>query len=252
MPRGAYGAMADGWDAVATLRRAGWRNLRLLRRARGGAEGELVTIHLPMLQHPVTIRTGTTDADELTYTAIRDAYGQVPPSGTVRFIVDAGANIGDSTSWYLSKYPKAKAVALEPDPENFSLLVRNCLSYGERALLLKAGLWSHDAHLQVSPTGAKDALTVREVPAETPGSCPGRSMLSLLAEAGATEIDILKCDIEGAERELFSHDADGWLAVTRNIYIELHGAAAEDAVFAATRRHGFRHVGYRNVHAFRK
>jgi len=36
------------------------------------------------------------------------------------------------------------------------------------------------------------------------------------------EIDLLKIDIEGAEKELFSTNYESWLPKTKVLYIELH------------------------------
>ena len=248
-PASMYGRLSGALDGVATLQRAGWVNAKKLREARTAASAELVILDLPQLDHPLAIRAGTSDAEEVTYTVIRKAYGAIRPPKPVTFVVDAGANIGDSTAWYLSTYPQARVVALEPDDENFGMLARNCAPYGDRAVLLKAGLWPRDASLRVSG-GAKTALTVSEVPPETAGACPARSLISILKETGAEQIDVLKCDIEGAETRLFSEGPDEWLARTRSVYIELHGQAAEEAVFAAMRRHRFRHRVHRNLHVF--
>jgi Methyltransferase FkbM domain len=60
-------------------------------------------------------------------------------------------------------------------------------------------------------------------------------VLSLLALApgNAQQIDILKVDIEGSERQLFSATAQNWLPLVRNICIELHGPACEEVFWGA-------------------
>ena len=40
--------------------------------------------------------------------------------------MDAGASIGDTTAWFLSKFLSATVIALEPDSENYALLRKNC------------------------------------------------------------------------------------------------------------------------------
>jgi len=108
-----------------------WR-LRKLVHAKDVYPNESIPIVLPTLQHPLYVRPGTTDASEVIQNCIREAYGVLLPAEPVRLIVDAGASIGDTTAWFLSKFPKATVVALEPAQDNFKLLVKNCEPYGSR------------------------------------------------------------------------------------------------------------------------
>jgi hypothetical protein len=55
------------------------------------------------------------------------------------------------------------------------------------------------------------------------GAIAAISIPDLLLEAGTDSIDLLKLDIEGAEKELFeNHACSGWLARTRAVIVELH------------------------------
>ena len=65
---------------------------------------------------------------------------------------------------------------------------------------------------------------------------------SIIEKSGFTEVDLLKIDIEGAEREIFSADVSNWLPRVRNLCIELHGQACRVAFFDAL-------AGYDFVHA---
>jgi hypothetical protein len=47
-------------------------------------------------------------------------------------------------------------------------------------------------------------------------------MPSLMREFGIDTIDLLKLDIEGAEKELFGAATEEWLPRVRNILIETH------------------------------
>jgi hypothetical protein len=49
------------------------------------------------------------------------------------------------------------------------------------------------------------------------------SIAALLRESGFAAIDILKLDVEGAERELFADPScQAWLARTNMLFVELH------------------------------
>ncbi len=67
------------------------------------------------------------------------------------------------------------------------------------------------------------------------------TIAEILDQSGADRIDILKLDIEGAEKEVFSNDTD-WLEKVDLMIIELHdhdkpGCSA--AVYSAISRHDF-------------
>jgi FkbM family methyltransferase len=201
----------------------------------------------PNLSYPFYIRAATTDANEFLYTVVRETYGQYLPQGHVNFILDAGANIGDTAAWFLTRFPQARLIAVEPDPENFTILQRNCAPYGERLLTVRAAVWPIEKRLALNPNQAKDAVEVREA---IDGECVGMTIQALMATYNFPQLDIFKCDIEGAERHLFSQNAENWLSRTRFIIIETHGAECLNAVLEATARHGFVHREFRNLHIF--
>ena len=121
-------------------------------------DGSVVQVNIDRLQHPLYARSGTPDAVEIVHSVIREAYGKYLPEGEVKFVVDAGAYIGDATAWYLSRFPASRVVALEPNPESFAMLQRNCAAYGSRARTINGALWFQDGNLDLvfdptTPTG---------------------------------------------------------------------------------------------------
>jgi FkbM family methyltransferase len=219
----------------------------------GRATSGLLQVKIDGLKHPIWIRAGTPDAEEVVHASVREAYGKYLPAGEVRFIIDAGAYIGDTATWYLSRFPSCRVVALEPNSETFSALERNCAPYYDRIRLMPAGLWYRDEQLRVVPNPATPTgISVVPCPSEAPGSCRAVSPATILKEERAESIDIFKIDIEGAEEQLFSMDPDPWLARTRSIFIEIHSPAAFEAVIAATRRHGYSRFNYRELFIFKR
>jgi Methyltransferase FkbM domain len=82
----------------------------------------------------------------------------------------------------------------------------------------------------------------------------GITISTLLREQGLSRIDLLKVDIEGAERELFEGDR-GWLAVTRTVLIELHDRTkpgCEEAFLRAARLHGFECLKHSDIMVARR
>ena len=51
-------------------------------------------------------------------------------------VLDLGANVGFSTAYFLSAFPKARIVAVEPDERNLAICKSNLSPYGDRVLLL--------------------------------------------------------------------------------------------------------------------
>ena len=141
-----------------------------------------------------------------------------------RTIVDLGANVGLVGRWMLTRYPKARLVAVEPQPENVEVLRENLARFAnatvvptaigatEREVTLHAAIAGHYARFTMVGEPPKDAVS-HQVPVIT--------MQQLFAETGLDQIDVLKVDIEGAERELFS-DCSSWIHAVGTILVECH------------------------------
>lgn len=252
-PRALYHAGAQLWNGYHGVRHMGWKPFlafRALFSDRHPALKTTVSVRLPGLRHPVFVRPGTTDPAELLHSCIRKAYGQHIPSGEVRLIIDAGANIGDTTVFYLNRFLGASVIAVEPDHENFEILIKNCSPYGTRVRCINGGVWSCDGGLRVLGSEFASGVSVVPVEDQDAADCAAFSLSTLLSMTDAPMIDILKCDIEGAERAVFSENYEGWLSRTRHIAIEIHSRECEAAVFSAIRKYGFISTRYRDLYIF--
>jgi len=140
-------------------------------------------------------------------------------------IVDAGANIGDSTLRLRRFHPSARIFAIEADADNFAILQSN-FADDERTHCLHRALWSEPGVLQVEKTWANVASRV-SVKEHGPRPVTACTVPGLMAEFGLAEIDILKLDIEGAEAVVFQTQDRSWLAKVRCIVFEV--CDADDA-----------------------
>lgn len=140
-----------------------------------------------------------------------------------KMIVDGGGNIGCAAIYYAKTYPDAQIYSLEPDKENFQLLTFNTVFY-PNIHPIQSGLWGKETFLQVEdPKRGKWGLMTSEATTEVPESFKSTTISKILSESGFEEIDILKLDIEGAEKEVFSApDVDEWLSKVKVLTIELH------------------------------
>jgi len=137
-----------------------------------------------------------------------------------KFIVDAGANIGLTSLFFAQKFPLAKIVSLEPEMENFKNLKFNTKNWLEVIPLNKA-LWSKDATISLIKSSSYDSHTV-SVPNNVSETVEAISLSSLITEYNPPRIDILKIDIEGAEKEVFDSEVKDWLPKIKILVVELH------------------------------
>lgn len=163
----------------------------------------------------------------------------------IRFIIDAGANVG-FTSLYLQQFfPEAFYLVIEPDEKNFEQLQKNFkLNKLENAEMYLSGLWSSDGWLKIN----KDAFGGKEwgyyvTASDSPTNLKGISLPTLLSKTDFPFIDILKIDIEGGEKELFRKEEiiTPILQKTRFIAIEIHDHVADrQHILAILKKNNFR------------
>jgi FkbM family methyltransferase len=151
---------------------------------------------------------------------IERIYQEIVASGCQPLIIDCGANIGCSALWLHARYPQAHIVAIEPAPDNFELLRVNCADLDIE--LIQAGVAATDGQARLSDTGGSE-MGYRTT---TDGNGPEIIMVAigtLLASKPASRYVpfLLKIDIEGAEKTLFSSDTSA-LAVFPLIILEPH------------------------------
>jgi len=196
---------------------------------------------VPGIPHPVWIRPRTSDIDVLDQVFVGEAY-DLPFTIPAQLILDVGANVGYASIYFAKRYPNARIVAVEPEPSNFRALAKNTKPY-PNVITMEAAIWPKAAKLNVNNSGpAWTCQVTTEATAGMP-SVNGITIDDVLAQcAGRAAVDLLKIDIEGAEKELFSAPCDSWLERTRIIVIELHDRmvpGCQHALELATRRYRF-------------
>jgi FkbM family methyltransferase len=216
------------WIRTAGLRAAfTWALCRL--RMMMGAPPRTLTLRPRQVLHPVVARLGAaSDMDvfrqiflDEEYACLRDVHG-------LQLILDLGANVGYSSAYFLSCYPRATVLAVEPNPANYAICCQNLALYGDRARVIHGAVWSHRTQLRLAfdtfGDGRDWATQVREDPSGgSTGQVSAWDLPSLVRLAGHRQIDLLKCDIERSELEVFGPTSATWLPQVRNICIELHG-----------------------------
>jgi FkbM family methyltransferase len=194
-------------------------------------------------------------ADLVTFREIflREAYRiPFPTTFNPQFIVDAGANIGFTSVFWANLYPQAQILALEPEPDNFSLLSKNASAYPAIAPL-HAAIWKNENPVSVHDPGyGLRGYRVEQTNTDAPSTVPAFSIPALMKRFNWQVIDLLKMDIEGSEKEIFEADT-AWLASVRCLVIELHDRmvpGCTQAVTKALSAHAFDGFTYQESHVF--
>lgn len=191
--------------------------------------GREFRITTPLARHPLAFRAGTSDGYTFAQIFLYHEYRCIDDVHDAGLIIDAGANVGYASAYFLSQYPAARVIAIEPDPDNFAMLQKNVAPYGERCTAIRGALWSSPAGVVMSerPEGVhvEWALKVRSAEPDEEATVPTVDVPSLMRDAGADRISILKIDIEGSEKEVFAPESAprSWLGQVDNLVIELHG-----------------------------
>lgn len=193
--------------------------------------------------HPLQCRAGTSDIDVFKHIYALREYAYLDDLKDPGLIIDCGANVGMSTAYFLSRFPQARVVAVEPDPGNFKQLKHNTRFFGDRVSPVQAGVWSRSVGLKFVEGAFGDgrawAVTVAEAQPGEHADIQAVGIAELLRSTGRERISLLKIDIEGSEQALFSENVEPWLPRVDHMVIELHGEACEQAFYEAIRPYGF-------------
>jgi FkbM family methyltransferase len=237
-----YKAGASVMDFFSTITTDGYKTWRILKELE---EGRLNDSPRPVpfrnLKHPILIRPGTQDAHTIINNVIRKEYDQVNLTTAPLWMIDAGAYIGDTSAYFLSRFPGLKIVALEPNPSAYEMAKQNLKPYGDRAILLQKGLYIIDgvAFFSGNDTGAAIGETGFKIDCTT--------ILSLIEKYSIPRIDILKMDIEGAEGAIFGSNPENWLNRIDILIIEIHGSHLIPSISRVLTENGFSMKQYRSV-----
>jgi FkbM family methyltransferase len=141
-------------------------------------------------------------------------------------ILDLGAHVGYSVRWFFRAFPCANIIAVEPDPSNFNVLALNNLGHltsGIGLTLVNAFVAAKDGMGSVIRDGQEPHGYRKGPPTERPTEPPidCYTVPTLCSAHGLDTIDLLKCDIEGSEVELFN-DCRAWIGRVRYALVEVH------------------------------
>lgn len=180
--------------------------------------GELVPVHVPGWTEQVLLRAGSSDPAVFRQVLVRRELEIALLPAPCR-IIDGGANFGLASLVFAGLWPAAQIVAIELERGNFELARRNC-SHLPAIELRHAALWGSSGMVEVVNRDA-EASGYRAGVARGAEGVRAYRLGELLDDLGWDTVDLVKLDIEGAERSVLE-DAAAWLPRVGHLLVELH------------------------------
>jgi FkbM family methyltransferase len=200
------------------LKVVGWRGVREAALARASRSNRVISVQPAGVRAPFKLRVPSTDVLTYKQVFLDNEYDFRAVEGP-QVIVDAGANIGLASILFANRFPQAKVFAIEPEHDNFNLLADNTRSY-DNIVPLQAALWGENTTIHLTDPG-DGAWGFMTEPAGEGHAVTAITVDRLMRDNGIDHIDILKVDIEGAEKEVFA-DTSAWIDRVGSIIVELH------------------------------
>jgi FkbM family methyltransferase len=184
----------------------------------------LARVRVPSLGGDVWLRSHSSDIGVLAEQLVAGAYDAVRQHpGEVRTILDLGANTGLVARWLLTRFPDARIVCVEPEPGNAEVLRRNLSAVNGRAAVVAKCVGGTERRVSLATSSGEWGFAMTE----GPGDVEVTTMDRIIADHDLASIDLLKCDIEGAEREVFEASRS-WIDTVRLAVVECHGFPASE------------------------
>jgi FkbM family methyltransferase len=183
--------------------------------------GAITKIKSKIFLNPIQLRRKDSDLDIFDQIFVDKQY-KWPEIEKLnpKVILDGGANIGLSAIFFSNLFPAAKIICIEPDENNWKQLEANTKNY-KNISLVKAAIWYKNEILNLAnPEGFSAGFSYQSE--NNDKGVQGCTIQEIMAQFNLNHIDILKLDIEGAEKEIFENGNLEWLDKTDVLTIELH------------------------------
>ena len=177
------------------------------------------SIKFSSLLHPVHFRGIYSDKAMFEQIFVHKEYN-VPVDFSPKTIIDLGANVGYASVYFANRFPDAKIFAVEPEENNYQQAKKNTEAY-PNITLVKGAVWHKSEHISVVDNGLGEAGFMI-ISGEGPNSVKAYTVQEIMGLMGTNSIDILKIDIEGAEKEIFETGAEDWVPKTKVLIVETH------------------------------
>jgi FkbM family methyltransferase len=161
----------------------------------------------------------------------------LPPAATV---VDLGGNIGLASAYFSMHSNDCHLVVVEPDAANCTMIKRNLDGLQPQVVQAAVDATSGTALLSIGASVRHHLARGDETPDVVLREVLTVALDELLASENGRQIDVLKVDIEGAEKGVFA-DAPRSLERVQLVIMEIHEADSVAAIEHTLGSAGLRH-----------
>jgi FkbM family methyltransferase len=161
-----------------------------------------------------------------------------------KVLIDAGANVGYSTVYFLNYNIFSKVFCIEPSSSNVEVLRKNInlLDISNNIFIYENGLCGRENVRFELGNSFRDGRDWSNTTNENyNGTISGITINQIVRYNNLKEITFLKVDIEGAERFIFNNESDiSFLNITKIIAIEIHDEfLIRDVIYKILKEKGF-------------
>ena len=144
----------------------------------------------------------------------------------VKVVVDLGANIGLFAIYNNSYHKNAKLICIEPEAQNYKLLKKNIKMNNIKAITLQKAITDKQSNKLIKIYKSKSStgysINSNYSDEEEFFEAIGITLEKVCVENNIRSIDILKCDIEGAEKNIFINILGEFKNKIKYIILEYH------------------------------
>lgn len=140
-------------------------------------------------------------------------------------IIDAGANIGLASLFFLEYFNQPNIICVEPEQKNFSILDFNLNPKYSKIVKVKGAIWNSNSRIKiVKDFRDQQDWSFRVEETTENDSIQAFSINQLVKDNNFKIIDILKIDVEGSEKQIFNPEISNlnFLNITKCIALEIH------------------------------
>lgn len=185
--------------------------------------------------------------------------------GPVRRVLDLGSNAGFSPLYFSLVLPGADVACVEPVSANVELIKENAAANRLQWTIRQGAVAAEPGEVTLYSSGWwASSSTTREV-AEARAAAEHRperllggteetvravAVADLLDELGWDTVDVVKMDIEGAERDVLLDGDTAWLDRVGVLVLDIHAKyVPRDRIIARLADHGFRPAAESGAHS---
>ncbi len=150
--------------------------------------------------------------------AMDKLYQSILSGGKLPLIIDCGANIGLSSVWFATRFPEARIVAIEPEPNNFQVLALTAKNFPS-IRPVQAAVAARTSRVNLSNTMGTPWAWKTEEAAD--GNVETTTLQTVLQSDPRHVLLAVKVDIEGFETQLLGGEAD-WVETAPLVVFEMH------------------------------